>query len=121
MKVWAETEDHKEGVVHRFGHRRKTLELIDPYFSVLHFSFPVLPKEKCRTEKCGVAGKLERLILSVNERHQIVSHRFLFPVSQAVEFDQVSSGGNHPARDRQVHSVIGSISRPPSTPDLFAV
>ena len=121
MKVRAETEDDKEGVVHRFGHRRKTLELIDPYFSVLHFSVPVLPTEKCRTEKCGVAEKLERLILSVNERHRIVCHRLLFSVSQAVEFDQVSSGGNRPARDRQVHSVIGSISRPLSAPDLLAV
>src|SRR5918996_822093 len=31
----------------------KDLRNIDPYFSVSHFSVPVLPTEKCRTEKYG--------------------------------------------------------------------
>ncbi len=77
MKVRAETEDDKEGGVHRFGHRRKTLELIDPYFSVLHFSVPVLPTEKCRTEKCGVAEGFDEI------------ERCLDPGSRLIEIAQI--------------------------------
>ncbi|MGH9766089.1 MAG: HNH endonuclease [Blastocatellia bacterium] len=39
------------GFDHRFGHRRKTSEIIHPYFPVLHFPVSVLPTGKCRTGK----------------------------------------------------------------------
>jgi len=49
----------EDEIDHRFGHQRKTLELIDPYFSVLHFSVGKTATEKCRTEKYGSMIKTE--------------------------------------------------------------
>ena len=80
MKVWAETEDNKDDVVHRFGHQRKTLELIDPHFLSYIFLFRFCQQEYQGQKNVVWREKVERLILSVDERHWIVGHRLLFPV-----------------------------------------
>jgi hypothetical protein len=58
--------------------------------------------------------------LLITDQRMVISHRFLFPVSQTVEPDQVSSGWEHPARERQVHFVFGAYSQSLSPPDLLS-
>jgi hypothetical protein len=46
---------------HRFGHQRKTLELIHPFFLSHIFNVQGSPTEKCRTEKYGQKNFTEYL------------------------------------------------------------
>jgi hypothetical protein len=59
---------------HRFGHRRKTLELIRPYFSVQHFSLGKTETEKCWTEKYGpLISKILRHCRNADQSPNIIS------------------------------------------------